>query len=266
MSTPSSTEATKRVAIITGAAEGIGRAIAQRLARDGFDLGLFDLPRAKDRLEGLAEELEKAHGTRVVCVLGDVSQEEDVKRLVEEVVQELGSLYAMIANAGVAINRLLHETPTEELDKQLNINVKGTFFSYKYAAIQLIKQGTGGRLIGAASVASKKGFPLHAAYCAAKFAIRGMTQCAAMDYGKYGITANAYAPGAIETKLLDDLDVWHSESKGVPRYTWSKSIPNIQGHNGQPEDVAKLVSFLVSDDAAFITGQSYNVDGGLCFD
>ena len=94
MNTPS-TEATKRVAIITGAAEGIGRAIAQRLARDGFDLGLFDLPRAKDRLEGLAEELNKEHGTRVVCVFGDVSQEEDVKRLVEEVVQELGSLYAV---------------------------------------------------------------------------------------------------------------------------------------------------------------------------
>ena len=93
MSTPI-TEPTKRVAIITGAAEGIGRAIARRLARDGFDLGLFDLPRAKDRLEGLAEELKK-HGTRVVCVLGDVSKEEDVKRLVDTVVQELGSLYAV---------------------------------------------------------------------------------------------------------------------------------------------------------------------------
>ena len=91
----STSTSSRRVAIITGAAEGIGRAIAQRLARDGFDLGLFDLPRAKNRLEGLAEELKKEHGRRVVCVLGDVSQEEDVKRLVEEVVQELGSLYAV---------------------------------------------------------------------------------------------------------------------------------------------------------------------------
>ncbi|KAI0747483.1 acetoin reductase family protein [Fomes fomentarius] len=267
-STMSSSESAKprRVAIVTGAAEGIGRAISQRLAKDGFDLGLFDLPRAKDRLDELAESLRKEHGAKVVNVLGDVSAEEDVKRLVETVVQELGSLYAMIANAGIAINRLLHETPTEELDKQLNVNIKGTFFSYKYAAIQLIKQGTGGRLIGASSVAGKKGFPLHAAYCAAKFAVRGLTQSAAMDYGKYGITVNAYAPGAVETKLLDDLDEWHSATKGIPKGQWSHSIPNILGRNAQPEDIAKLVSFLVSDDAAFITGQSYTVDGGMVFD
>ncbi|KAI0687071.1 hypothetical protein C8Q76DRAFT_803764 [Earliella scabrosa] len=143
---PTPTTTPRRVAIITGAAEGIGRGIARRLARDGFDLGLFDLPRARERLEGLAAELRRTDdgigigiGIRVVTVYGDVAVEEDVSRLVEEVVQELGGLYAMIANAGVAINRVLHETPTEEL---LNINVKGTFLSYKYAAIQLIKQGT----------------------------------------------------------------------------------------------------------------------------
>ena len=117
-----------------------------------------------------------------------------------------------------------HVAPTEELDRLLDINVKGTFFSYKYAAIQLIKQGNGGRIVGAASIASKQGqsdvtyvlrfyanslqsrltgIALHSAYCATKFAIRGMTQSAAMDYGKYGITVNAYAPGAIETPLRE---------------------------------------------------------------
>ena len=117
-----------------------------------------------------------------------------------------------------------HVAPTEELDRLLDINVKGTFFSYKYAVIQLIKQGNGGRIIGAASIASKQGqsdvtyvprsyahslqprltgIALHSAYCATKFAIRGMTQSAAMDYGKYGITVNVYAPGAIETPLRE---------------------------------------------------------------
>ncbi|RDX44126.1 acetoin reductase family protein [Lentinus brumalis] len=271
MSQPGTTDSTRRVAIITGAAEGIGRGIASRLAKDGLDLGLFDLPRAETRLQELAETLKKEYGTKVTTVYGDVSKEDDVKRLVETVVQEHGSLYAMIANAGVAINRVLHETPTEELDRLLNINVKGTFFSYKYAAIQLIKQGTGGRIIGAASIASKKGIALHSAYCATKFAVRGLTQSAAMDYGKYGITVNAYAPGAIETPLLHGLDEYHTKLNGQPPGTWSNSFSNLLGRNGQPEDVAKLVSFLVSDDAAFITGEwyrkiAYLVDGGTCFD
>ncbi|OJT07059.1 Diacetyl reductase [(S)-acetoin forming] [Trametes pubescens] len=153
----SSTPETKRVAIITGAAEGIGRAIALRLAKDGFDLGLFDLPRAKERLEAVAEEVRTAHGARVVHVYGDVSKEDDVRTLVETVVQELGSVYAMIANAGICINQVLHETTSEDADKLLDINVKGTFYSFKYAAIQMIKQGTGGRLVGAASIAGKRG-------------------------------------------------------------------------------------------------------------
>ncbi|TBU48046.1 acetoin reductase family protein [Dichomitus squalens] len=264
MSAPTSNE--KRVVIITGAAEGIGRSIALRLAKDGFDLGLFDLPRAKDRLEEVVNKVQSEHKTRVVTVFGDASKEADVQRLVETVVQELGELYAMIANAGVGINRVLHETPTEELDRLLNINVKGVFFSYKYAAIQLIKQGKDGRIIGAASVASKKGLPEHAVYCATKFAVRGLTQSAALDYGKYGITVNAYAPGAIDTPLLNDLDDYHVNVDGQPKGSWKNSFQSPLGRIGQPEDVAKLVSFLVSDDASYITGQSYLVDGGLHFD
>ncbi|KAM5541268.1 hypothetical protein V8D89_005197 [Ganoderma adspersum] len=268
MSAPTSEYTTKRVAIITGAAEGIGRGIALRLAQDGFDLGLFDLPRAKDRLQDLADTVKKEHGTRVVTVYGDVSKEDDVKGLVETVVQELGGLYAMIANAGVAINRVLHETPTEEVDRLLDINVKGVFFSYKYAAIQLIKQGVGGRIVGAASIASKKGYPEHALYCATKFAVRGLTQCAARDYGKYGITVNAYAPGAIDTPLMTDLDEYHAATTGKPKGTLKGAVAmnSALGRLGQPEDVARLVSFLVSNDASFITGQSYLVDGGAHFD
>ncbi|KAI0642833.1 acetoin reductase family protein [Trametes meyenii] len=255
MSTSSSDS--RRVAIVTGAAEGIGRGVALRLAKDGFDLGLFDLPHAQEKLEDLAESVRKEFGARVVNVYGDVSKEEDVKRLVEMVVQELGSLYAMIANAGISLNRVLHETPTEEIDKLLNVNVKGTFFSYKYAAIQMIKQGKGGRIVGASSIAGKRGLPEQAIYSATKFAVRGMTQCAAIDYGKYGITVNAYAPGVIETPLMGYLDEYHTSKTGEPKGSWTKSFNSLNavGRNGQPEDVAKLVSFLVSDDAAFITGE-----------
>ncbi|KAI0682255.1 acetoin reductase family protein [Earliella scabrosa] len=258
----------KRVAIITGAAVGIGRAIALRLAQDGLDLGLFDLPTSRDSLQALAEDIRKLHGARVVTVYGDVSIEDDVKRLVETVVHELGGLYAMVANAGIDIIHTLHEFPTETVDRMININIKGVFFSYKYAAIQLIKQGQGGRMIGAASIASKIGSPGQAIYCATKFAVRGMTQCAAMDYGKYGITVNAYAPGATETPLMDRLDDEQAAVNAQPKGAHKQKLAarGILKRLGQPEDVAKLVSFLASDDAAFITGQSYIVDGGICFD
>ncbi|KAI0746656.1 acetoin reductase family protein [Daedaleopsis nitida] len=256
----------KRVAIITGAAQGIGRAIATRLAKDGLDLGLFDLPSCRDMLEELATSIRQECGARVVTVYGDVSVEEDIKSLVDTVAEQLGELYAMIANAGIASVYLLHETPTALFDKIMNVNLKGVFFCYKYAAMRMIEQGKGGRLIGAASTASKVGVPGQSAYCASKFAIRGMTQCAAMDYGKYGITANTYSPGAVDTPLMRNTDAAFCERIGKPEGSWSGDFTNLLGRYGQPDDIAKLVSFLASDDSAFITGQSYIVDGGNQFD
>ncbi|KAI0746790.1 acetoin reductase family protein [Daedaleopsis nitida] len=256
----------KRVVIITGAAQGIGRAIATRLAKDGLDLGLFELPQCRDLLEDLAGTLRQEFGTRVVTVYGDVSVEDEVKRLVDTVVQQLGDLYAMIANAGVVWAYPLHETPTGLFEKTMDVNVKGVFFSYKYAALRMIEQGKGGRLIGAASIAGKVGIPEEAAYCASKFAVRGMTQCAAMDYAKYGITANTYAPGGTNTSLMKRCDEEVCERRGQPVGSFVGTFSNLLGRLAEPEDIAKLVSFLVSEDSAFITGQSYTVDGGTTFD
>ena len=183
----------RRVAVIAGAAQGIGRAIAERLAKDGLDLGLFDLPQSKELMEELANSLRSEFGTKVVTVYGNVAVESDVQALVDTVVQELGELYAVRVTSRryrIALTELsdhrkcgdgvllratrecvhfsmpfyhdsspmrLSTAPTDVLEKSLDVNVKGVFFCYKYAAIQLIKQGKGGRLIAAASTAGKIG-------------------------------------------------------------------------------------------------------------
>ncbi|KAL7284188.1 hypothetical protein ACG7TL_001470 [Trametes sanguinea] len=287
----STTSESKRVAIVTGAAEGIGRGIALRLAKDGYDLGLFDLPRAEQKLTAVAEEIRTTYGARVSTVYGDVSKEEDVKRLVDTVVQELGSLYAASHRTSVyvlefsadqnatddckrgdlhqqAASRKVIAATAEQSDKLLDINVKGTFYSFKYAAIQLIKQGKGGRLVGASSIAGKRGFAEHGMYCASKFAVRGIIQSAALDYGAHGITVNAYAPGACDTALLAGVDEYFSERKGQPKGSYMEvfSSGSALGRLAQPRDIANLASFFLSDDAGFVTGQTWLVDGGSVFD
>ncbi|KAI0927677.1 hypothetical protein AcW1_007150 [Taiwanofungus camphoratus] len=258
----------KGTAIVTGSANGIGRAIAIRLAEDGFNIALFDLPSTEASLLAVAEEIKQRTDRRTLQILGDVSLEEDVKELVGAVVKEWGGLDVMVANAGVGLSRPFHETTVEDFDRLVNVNQRGTFLCYKYAAVQMIKQGRGGRILGACSVAGKKGLAENAVYSSTKFAIRGLTQSAAMEYGKFGITVNAYSPGAIETVMLRGMDEATTQRNGSLTGSWMKSLigTTFLGRNGEPRDVVGTVSFLVSKDAAFITGQSINICGGYAFD
>jgi len=257
----------KGTAIVTGGAEGIGRAIALRLSRDGFDVAILDLPSSEAKVQSVVEEIENS-GKRALKILGDVSVEADVKAAVEQVVATWGGLDVMIANAGISLNKPFHEMTVEDFDRLVSVNLKGVFICYKHAAIQMMKQGRGGRIIGASSIAGKKGMPENSIYSATKFGVRGLTQSAAMEYGKYGITVNAYAPGVIETGLLDKLDDYHTAKNDQPKGSWTKSLnsSSILGRNGHPEDVVPLVSFLCKEEAGFITGQTVLVDGGICFD
>ncbi|EMD39463.1 hypothetical protein CERSUDRAFT_111770 [Gelatoporia subvermispora B] len=259
--------ASKGSAIVTGGADGIGRAIAIRLAQDGFDVAVLDLPASDVKAQAVVEEIREK-GKRGLKLFGDVSVEEDVKAAIEQVVTQWGSLDVMIANAGISMNRPFHEMTVDDFDRLVSVNLKGVFICYKEAAIQMMKQGRGGRIIGASSIAGKKGMPGNSIYSATKFGVRGLTQSAAMEYGKHGITVNAYAPGVIETNLLDKLDDYHTEQGKQPKGSWTKSLENtcVLGRNGQPEDVVPLVSFLCKEEAAFITGQTILVDGGICFD
>ncbi|KAG2138188.1 hypothetical protein BD769DRAFT_1701426 [Suillus cothurnatus] len=217
----------KGVAVVTGSAQGIGRSIAIRLAGDDYDIVINDLESKKENLEEVEKEITANFPERrVLAVFGNVSVEEDVKGLIESTVKEFGSLNVFVANAGICKSKSL--TTSDDFESVFSVNVKGTFYSYKYAAQQMIAQGEGGRIIGASSIAGKKGTASLSAYCASKFAVRGLTQSAAIELGRNGITVNTYAPGIIKTPMDN------------------------------------LVSFLVIPEARFITGIS--IDGGTFFD
>ncbi|KAF9074583.1 hypothetical protein BDP27DRAFT_1415996 [Rhodocollybia butyracea] len=274
------------VALVTGASQGIGKAIATRLASDGYKVAINDLGSKREQLEELAKEIKNKYGHEVSTVTGDVSKEKDVEGMVEFASKSLGGLDVMVANAGILKNdasilsmgkylsgkcsKIIFANhfvwiAGDEWDNILRINAKGTFLCYKYAAKQMIAQGRpGGRLIGASSVAGKQGATHACAYTASKFAIRGLTQTAAMEFGQYGITVNAYAPGLIETPMLPG-PVSSASSSPESYSSLLQALPSFT-KLGHPEDIASLVSYLASKEAGYITGQTISVNGGMFFD
>ncbi|KAG2136959.1 uncharacterized protein EDB93DRAFT_1168041, partial [Suillus bovinus] len=266
----------KGIALITGSAQGIGRSVALRLARDGFDVALNDLPHKDAKLGLVATEIESL-GRQACIVPADVTVDKQVKEMVDGAVTKLGGLDVMVANAGVVTFASLVSSTVESWDHTLSVNARGAYLCYKYTAMRMIEQGRGGRIIGASSVLGKMGFPYQSSYTASKFAIRGLTQSAAIELGQYGITVNAYAPGAIETPMnkiaLDEsgkVDYARLIDDPCSRKWFVSTLENVPiKHIGQPEDIASIVSYLASKEAHFITGQFMPfiaVDGGLSMD
>ncbi|KAF7377447.1 NAD-binding protein [Mycena sanguinolenta] len=254
--------AAKRTAIVTGAAGGIGRAIALRLADDGFDVAVNDISRQSEALTQLVAEIT-AKGRTSSLHIADVSSEDEVCAMVEAVVNQYGSLDVMVANAGIATRSPISEMTAEQWDRIMNINARGVFLCYKYAGMQMIKQGNGGRIIGASSTVGKQGHPFNFAYTASKFAVRGLTQAAALEFGPHGITVNAYAPGAVDTEMLPFIF-----PPDTPRDTLLGEMAKLSPLKlvGTPADIANLVSFIASKESQFITGQSISTNGGAYFD
>jgi len=258
----------KGVALITGSARGIGRGIALRLAKDGFDIALNDIATKHNQLTAVATEIEGL-GRKTCIVPADVSEEDQVKQMVDSSVERLGGLDVMVANAGVLDISPFLSTSVDVWDRILRINSRGVFLCYQYAAARMVKQGRGGRIIGASSMSGKIGQPGCTAYCASKFAVRGLTQSAALELGKYGITVNSYAPGYIPTPMTQELidraanmilDEAHIE---IQTYNGQLVGNRPLKQDGQPEDIASIVSYLASKEAHFITGQSISIDGGV---
>ncbi|KAH6908830.1 NAD-P-binding protein [Coprinopsis sp. MPI-PUGE-AT-0042] len=254
----STVAAKPRVAVVTGAAGGMGRAIAIRLAKDGLSLVLTDLPSSAKPLTWLKAEIESAaQGSKVVVHCGDVSREEDVKSVVEDATSTLGGLDVMIANAGIALPGSVAETTAEDWDRMHNVNARGVFLCYKYAAIKMIEQGRGSNIIGASSIAGHRGWPMFSAYSATKFAVRGLTQAAAQELGAHKINVNAYAPGPIDTPML--AQVGEGSMGGRDIFYEKLSSSCALGRVGTPQDIASLVSFLASPDSRQVTGQTVSL-------
>ncbi|MCU1407384.1 MAG: diacetyl reductase [Glaciihabitans sp.] len=255
-----------RVAIVTGAARGIGRGIAERLGRDGLHVIVADLPYAQEGIADVVDTIKEAGGTATGATV-DVANEESVKALVAAAVEAGGQLDVFIANAGIAQVETLLDYKVEDFEKIFDVNVKGVFFSYRAAAEQFIKQGTGGKIVGAASIVAFKPFALLGPYSATKWAVRGLTQAAAMEWAEHGITVNAYGPGIVGTAMWDLIDEKLGAKQGLQKGEAlaenAKSI--LLGRVSVPDDVARMVSFLSSEDSDYVTGQTMLVDGGIEF-
>jgi len=254
------------VAHITGAARGIGKAIALRLAQDGHDIAVSDLPSMEKELESTRQEIE-AKGVKAFAVTGNVSVPQDVKRIVAETADQLGSLDVMVANAGVAQTKALLDVTPDEYDRIHAVNGRGVFLCYTEAARQMIKQGNGGKIIGASSIAGHKGFGLLGIYSSSKFGVRALTQAAAQEWATHGITVNAYCPGIVDTQMWVEVDHDLGEINKVPEGESMKAMAAgiTIGRVSTGADVAAFVSYLAGPDSDYMTGQSPLIDGGMLF-
>ncbi len=240
-----------KVAVVTGASRGIGRAIAKKLA----SLGAFVVVNyngSQERAEKVKQEIEEAGGTAVIYQC-DVSDYGKCETFIQNVITEYGHLDILVNNAGVTRDGLLMKMTEEDFGKVIDTNLKGAFHTIRFASRQMLKQ-KGGRIINMSSVVGVTGNAGQANYAASKAGIIGLTKAAARELASRGITVNAIAPGFIETDMTSVLPEKVREASAA-------QIP--LGSFGKPEQVAAAAAFLASEDAGYITGQVLHVDGGM---
>ena len=239
-----------KVAIVTGAARGIGQSIALKLASVGADLALCDLK--AEWLDETAEKV-KALGREVRCYQGDVSKGDDVNAVVKQMNADFGHLDVLVNNAGITRDGLMMRMSEEDWDAVLDINLKGTFLFSKAVGRYMMKQRNGS-MVNIASVIGLMGNPGQANYGASKAGVIGLTKTVAKELASRNVRANAVAPGFIQTAMTDKLteEVRDQMMNAIPLKKF-----------GQPEDVANVVAFLASDASAFVTGQVLSICGGM---
>ena len=240
-----------KVAVVTGASRGIGKAIAVKLASKGATV-VINYNGSRERAEEVKNEVESAGG-KAVIIQCNVADFDACKEFIETVIKEQGRIDILVNNAGITKDGLLMKMSEEDFDKVLDTNLKGTFHTIRAALRQMIRQRSG-RIINMASVVGVSGNAGQANYAASKAGVIGLTKTAAREVASRGITVNAIAPGFIETEMTDVLseDVKENLLGSIPLKRM-----------GQTKDIAETVAFLASDKAAYITGQTISVDGGM---
>ncbi|MEX0749313.1 MAG: SDR family NAD(P)-dependent oxidoreductase, partial [Dehalococcoidia bacterium] len=252
-----------RVAIITGGGRGIGQGTALRFAREGAKLALVDLEQS--HLDDTGKQLEESGtGVEYIQLQGDVSVSGDVQRFFDKTIERFGRLDILVNNAGIGNPPVpIVNMPEEAWDRTIAVNLKSVFLCSKLAAIQFIKQGGGGRIISVASQAGKTGYGLLTPYCASKAGIVLFTQAFAKEVGQHKINVNCVCPGTIDTPLLRGAGMGFEATDEMFKQLIGNVLPTIPlGRIGYPADVAKVITFLASDDADYMTGQAINISGG----
>jgi glucose 1-dehydrogenase len=243
-----------KVAIVTGGSSGIGQAIALAFAREGAAVAV-NYARNAEGAEAAVKEIE-GRGGRAIAIQADVSKPEDVKNLVRQTVQHFGRLDVMLNNAGVEHKMPFLETPLEVWEEVIAVNLTGPWLGCQEAARQMVEQGGPGRIVNISSVHEDLAMPTNSPYCAAKGGLRMLTRTIAVELAPHGITVNNVAPGAIETPMDAPLEANTSEMSQL-----LSEIP--LGRMGHPEEVAALAVYLASGDAAYVTGSTFSIDGGM---
>ncbi|MEJ8799917.1 L-iditol 2-dehydrogenase [Trinickia caryophylli] len=250
----------EKVAILTGAASGIGEAVAQRYLEEGARCVLVDVKPA----DTFAQPLVERYGERVHAVTADITRREDIGRVVATAVDRFGGIDILFNNAAIFDMRPLLDESWEIFDRLFAVNVKGMFFLMQAVAARMVEQGRGGKIVNMSSQAGRRGEALVSHYCATKAAVISYTQSAALALAPHRINVNGIAPGVVDTPMWEQVDAlfarYENRPVGEKKRLVGEAVP--LGRMGLPADLTGAALFLASTDADYITAQTLNVDGG----
>jgi|SRR5579859_2776010 len=250
--------------VVTGAASGIGRGIALDLAENGAKVVIADIN--AQAAEDVAHDIGGKSGAEVIAVQTDVTKRESFENLVGQTVRAFGGVDVFFNNAGIIETAEFLSITETSWNKLMNVNGLGVLLGTQEAAKQMIKQGTGGKIINTSSIGSKQGYAPFAHYCASKFTVVALTQAAARAFAKDNITVNSFAPGVVHTALWDQLNREFMElgiTKEPDQAINDFSVDILKGRYATPKDVAGVTTFLASSASDYMTGQTVMIDGGM---